>query len=89
MTTTLTGKNQITVPAEITQKLGLAAGAQFDWAVGDQPNKITITIKPTRKQMLERVRAIGRKFKKPGQDPIADLIREREEDDRLREEALR
>lgn len=88
MTTTLTGKNQITVPVEITQKLGLKSGAQFDWAVGDQPDKIIITIKPTRKQMLERVRSIGRKFKRPGQDPIADLIREREEDDLSREEKL-
>ena len=88
MTTTLTGKNQITVPAEITRRLGLAAGAQFDWAVSDQPDQITITIKPSRKQLLERVRAIGRKFRKPGQDPVADLIRAREEEDRLRDEAL-
>ena len=81
MTTTLTGKNQITVPAEITQKLGLVPGAQFEWAVGDQPNKITITIKPTRKQMLARIRELGRRWKKPGQDPIGDLIRERVQDD--------
>jgi AbrB family looped-hinge helix DNA binding protein len=89
MTTTLTGKNQVTVPAEIAQKLGLQAGAQFDWAVGDQPNRIVITIKPTRKQLLERVRKIGRAFKKEGQDPIGDLVREREEDDRSRRESLR
>jgi AbrB family looped-hinge helix DNA binding protein len=38
MTTTLTGKNQITVPAEIARKLGLAPGARFDWAV--TPEKI-------------------------------------------------
>ena len=81
MTTTLTGKNQITVPAEITQKLGLAAGARFEWALGDQPNQITITIKPTRQQMLGRIRELGRKWKKPGQDPIGDLIRERVQDD--------
>ena len=89
MTTTLTGKNQITVPAEIAHKMGLKTGAQFDWALGDQPDKIIITVKPTRKQLLERVRAIGRKHKKSGQDPISDLIREREEDDLVREEALR
>jgi bifunctional DNA-binding transcriptional regulator/antitoxin component of YhaV-PrlF toxin-antitoxin module len=89
MTTTLTGKNQITVPAEITQKLGLTAGAQFDWAVGDQPNKITITIQPSRKQLLERVRELGRNYRKPGPNSIADLVREREEDDRQRSEALR
>lgn len=89
MTTTLTGKNQVTVPAEIAQRLGLQAGAQFDWAVGDQPNRIVITIKPTRKQLLARVRTIGRASKKEGQDPIGDLIREREEDDRGRRETLR
>ena len=81
MTTTLTGKNQITVPAQITQKLGLTPGARFDWAVSNQPNKIIITIQPTRKQLLEEVRAIGRKFKKSGHDPIGDLIRERVQDD--------
>ncbi len=87
MTTTLTGKNQITVPAEITQKLGLQAGALFDWALSDEPNRIVITIKPTRRQLLERVRTIGRASRRPGKDPIADLIREREEDDRLERKA--
>jgi len=82
MTTTLTGKNQITVPAQITRKLGLTPGARFDWAVSNQPNKIIITIQPTRKQLLEEVRAIGRKFKKPSHDPIGELIRARVQDDR-------
>lgn len=81
MTTTLTGKNQVTVPAAIAQKLGLTPGAQLDWVVGDKPNKIVITIKPSRKQLLEEVRAIGRKWKKPGRDSIGDLIRERVQDD--------
>jgi len=87
MTTTLTGKNQVTVPAELAQKLGLQPGAQFDWALGDRPNRIVI--KPTRKQLLERVRTIGRTLRKEGQNPVADLIREREEDERLRGETLR
>jgi hypothetical protein len=69
-------------------KLGLVAGAQFDWAVSDQPNKITITIKPTRKQMLERIREIGRKWKRPGVDEVAEFIKWREEDDRRRQEDI-
>jgi bifunctional DNA-binding transcriptional regulator/antitoxin component of YhaV-PrlF toxin-antitoxin module len=89
MTTTLTGKHQITVPAEITQKLGLAAGTQFDWAVGDQPNQITITIKPTRKQLLQRVRELGRKAKRPGVDAAAAFVQWRADDDQRRQEALR
>lgn len=89
MTTTLTGKNQITVPAEITQKLGLRRGAQFDWVVGAQPNKIVITVKPTRKQLLERVRQLGRKAKRSGVDEVAEFIKWREEDDQLRQDALK
>lgn len=89
MTTTLTGKNQITVPAEITQKLGLRTGAQFDWSVGDQPNKISITIKPTRKQLLARVRELGRQAKRPGVDGVALFLQWRNEDEQLRQEALR
>ena len=81
MTTTLTGKNQVTVPASIAQQLGLIPGAQLDWAVGNRPDKIIITIKPSRKQLLEEVQAIGRKFQKPGRNPVADLIRERVLDD--------
>jgi AbrB family looped-hinge helix DNA binding protein len=81
MTTTLTGKNQVTVPAEIANKLGLTPGAQLDWELTDQPNKIVITIKPTRKQMLQRIRKIGVKWKKPGRNPIGDLVQERLQDD--------
>src|SRR3954453_4621492 len=88
MITTLTGKNQITVPAEITQKLGLASGTQFEWAVGDQPNKIIITIKPTRKQMLQRIRELGRKGKRPGVDEGAEFVKWREADDRRRQADL-
>ncbi len=88
MTTTLTGKNQITVPAEIAKKLGLGPGARFEWALGDQPNKISITIKPTRKQILARIRELGRKIKRPGVDEVAEFITWREEDDRLRRDAL-
>ena len=89
MTTTLTGKNQITVPAEITQKLGLIPGAQLDWALGDEPNKIVITIKPTRKQLLERVRELGRKAKRPGVDEVAEFIKWRAADDKARRDEIK
>lgn len=88
MTTTLTGKNQITVPAEITQKLGLAAGTQFEWALGAQPNQITITIKPTRKQLLQRVRELGRQARRPRVDEVAAFVKWREEDDQMRRDTL-
>jgi hypothetical protein len=51
--------------------------------------KNQITVQPTRRQLLERVRTIGRASRKAGRDPIAELIREREEDDRLERRALK
>lgn len=88
MTTTLTGKNQTMVPDVIARQLGMTAGTVLDWTLSGLPNQIIVTVKPTRRKLLERVREIGRKHKKPGQYPIGDILREREEDDRLREEAI-
>lgn len=81
MITTLTGKNQVTVPAEIARQLDLKPGARLEWSIGGEPRQIVIKVKPSRKQLLEEVRAIGLRNKKPGQDPIGDLIRERVQDD--------
>jgi len=89
MTTTLTGKNQITVPAEIARKLGLTPGSKLNWTVGNKPNKIIITIKPSRKQLLEEVRAIGRKVKRSGVDEVAEFLKWRDEDDKLRQDVLK
>lgn len=88
MTTTLTGKNQITVPAEITQKMGLLAGTQFEWKLGEEPNKIIITIKPSRRQLLDRLRAISLQCSPLPDDQIAILLSEREEDQVLRGKVL-
>jgi len=79
MITSLTGKNQITVPAEIVAKLHLEPGTQFDWAIGQASNQLVVTIKPTRKQMLERVRELGKQWKV--KNPVEILINERVQDD--------
>ncbi len=82
MTTTLTGKNQVTVPAEITQKLGLTPGTLFDWSLTDDPKQIIIRIRPSRRELLERIEQLGRRRPQPtGSNPIGDLVRERVQDD--------
>jgi bifunctional DNA-binding transcriptional regulator/antitoxin component of YhaV-PrlF toxin-antitoxin module len=75
MTTSLTAKNRITVPAEIVKVLRLESGTQFEWEMGYRPNKLVVTIKPTRKQRLERIRELGQKWK--AGNPIENLICER------------
>ncbi len=84
MTTTLTGKNQVTVPVEITREMGLEAGARFHWERGEQPGTIVIHVQPTIRQLLDRAQELGRQAKKEhelqGRDLIAELIAERAEE---------
>ena len=78
MTTTLTGKNQVTVPVEITRELGLEAGARFDWSRGETPGTIVIHVQPSIRQMLDRAQELGRKMK--NRNLIEELIAERAEE---------
>ena len=79
MITTITGKNQVTLPAKIVRTLELTPGTQLDWTIG--PNRTLIaTPRHTRAQLVDAFIGAGRRYLQPGSDPIADLIAEREED---------
>ena len=75
MTTTLTGKNQVTVPVEITREMGLEAGARFDWTRGETPGTIVIHVQPSIRQLLDRAQELGRQSK--NRHLIEELIAER------------
>ena len=78
MITTLTGKNQVTVPAELAREFGLEPGSKLDWSKGKTPGTIVIKVQPSIRQMLDRVQEIGRQFK--NRDMVAELIAEREKE---------
>lgn len=80
MITTITGKNQVTLPAEIVRALDLVPGMQLDWAVGPDG---TLIAKPllSRAQRAAALMGAGRKYLRPGSDPVRDLIAERAQDD--------
>jgi len=78
MTTTTTGKNQVTLPEELVRELGWLPGTRLDWKkTGD--NALVATRLPSRGEIASRVMGIARA--KPGNDPIADLQRMQEEED--------
>ena len=80
MITTITGKNQVTLPAELVRALELAPGTQLDREIG--PNRTLIaTPRPTRAQLAAAFVGSGRKYLRPNSDPVADLIAEREDDE--------
>ncbi len=80
MITTVTGKNQVTIPAELARELNIKAGTQLDWSKGEDG---TLQAKPlpSRGTLARRLAGIGRPWLKPGDDPIAELIRERVAED--------
>lgn len=83
MITTITGKNQVTLPAELVRELGWQPGHQIEWTKTEDGSLIARR-KPTRAELAQQVMGMGRRWLKPGTDPIRDLMEERARD----EEAL-
>jgi bifunctional DNA-binding transcriptional regulator/antitoxin component of YhaV-PrlF toxin-antitoxin module len=76
MVTTLTGKNQVTVPAKLVQELRLHPGVRLDWFIG--PDKTLRARRLASKQELSaNLAGRGRRFLTSGTDPIAALVAER------------
>ena len=78
MNSTITGKNQVTLPARLVRELGWKAGTRLDWQRLDD-NSLVATPLPSRGEVARRVMGLARA--KPGSDPIADLQRSQEEED--------
>lgn len=89
MITTVTGKNQVSIPAEIAASHGIRPGCRLEWRPGRKPDQLEVVILPDRVTAERSLRGAGRRFLKPGADPIGDLIRERVREDEEREADLR
>ncbi|MFP4165878.1 MAG: AbrB/MazE/SpoVT family DNA-binding domain-containing protein [Opitutales bacterium] len=78
MKTTITGKNQVTLPAELVRELGWKPGTRLDWQKFDD-NSLVARSQPSRGEIARRV--MGRARAKPGTDPVTDLQSIQEEKD--------
>lgn len=83
MITTVTGKNQVTIPAELARELNIKAGTQLDWSK-DEDGTLRVKPLPSRGELARRLAGMGASWLNPGDDPVADLIRERLADDGVR-----
>lgn len=80
MITTITDKNQITIPAELVKQLDLQPGTRLDWSVqGD--GALLVRPLPSRGELARKVCGMGRQWPVAGADPIAELIADRVQDD--------
>ena len=80
MITTITGKNQVTLPAEIVRALDLTPGTQLDWTIGPDRTLVATPVL-SRAQRAAALLGAGRKYLRPGSDPVRDLIAERVQED--------
>ena len=78
MTTTITGKNQVTLPAELVRELGWGPGTRLDWRKLNDGSLVASAL-PSRGEIARRVMGLARA--KPGTDPVAALQRIQEEED--------
>ena len=80
MITTVTGKNQITIPAALARQLNIESGQRIDWAIGDDGILIARLL-PRRGELARNAAGMGRDWLENGVDPVADLIEERVRND--------
>ncbi len=76
MITTVTGKNQITIPAKLASAAGIRPGTRIDWTLSDEGVLIARML-PSRGELARRAAGMGRQWLPPDHDPVAALIEER------------
>lgn len=81
MITTVTGKNQITIPAKIAAAAaGIQPGTRINWRLGEDGILIGELL-PTRTELAHQLAGMGRAWLTPDANPLAELIRERAQAD--------
>ncbi|MCB0098018.1 MAG: AbrB/MazE/SpoVT family DNA-binding domain-containing protein [Caldilineaceae bacterium] len=80
MITTVTGKNQITIPAQLIRALDIQPGTRIDWSIGAD-GVLIAQVLPQRGVLAREIAGMGRAWLAKGDDPVADLIQERVQED--------
>jgi bifunctional DNA-binding transcriptional regulator/antitoxin component of YhaV-PrlF toxin-antitoxin module len=82
--TRITGKNQVTVPAEIVGKAGLKPGTRLDWRTTDRDDVLEIHVLPDQATFAARLRGRGNRFRKLKGSTVDRLHRDREREEDAR-----
>lgn len=73
----MTGKNQVTVPAEIAAKAGLTPGTRLQWRLTNRRDVLEVRVLPNQASVAEALRGRGRKSMRKRGSPVDRLIAER------------
>ena len=81
MQSTVTGKNQVSIPASLARRHAIRPGCRLLWVETDDPAILEVRVLADPKVAVAALRGAGRKYLRPGQDVIDELIAERIADD--------
>ena len=81
MITTITGKNQVTVPAAIVSRANIHPGTRLDWELGDSKGTLLVRVLPDTATVASQLRGCGRKYKRRDGSAVQNLVRERGSED--------
>jgi bifunctional DNA-binding transcriptional regulator/antitoxin component of YhaV-PrlF toxin-antitoxin module len=81
MLSTVTGKNQVTIPAALARKFHIEPGAQLEWAEGAGARELRVRIRPGPGETLRQIKKMGAKYAAVAPDAAVVLRAMREEDD--------
>lgn len=76
MITTVTGKNQIAIPAALARRLGIRPGQPIAWSIGED-GVLIARLLPRPGELARRAAGMGRAWLEEGEDPVRELIEER------------
>ena len=82
MITPVEDQNVVSIPPALAREYGIKPGSQLDWQRTGRSDELTVRVLPDYQRLADSLMGAGRKHLKSGIDPIADLIRERELDDK-------
>lgn len=80
MITRVTGKNQLTIPAELARELHIGVGSEVEWSRGAESDTLCLRVRPAPAQLLQQVREMGSRYNAKANTALAELERLRDDD---------
>ncbi|MBN1834600.1 MAG: AbrB/MazE/SpoVT family DNA-binding domain-containing protein [Spirochaetales bacterium] len=84
MITTVTGKNQVTIPAELARQEAMRPGTRLDWRATSRPHVLEVTVLPDPASLASSLRGRGERARRQPGSPVDRLVQQRQEQDRDR-----
>ena len=81
MQTTVTTKNMVTIPAELSRRMGITPGCRLEWyEPEDGSDEVRVRVIPTRAVRARKLMGSALAWS-PERDAVAELLAEREREE--------